>query len=79
MHQPAPGKLYDEANIIIKVIKKFTYLGSTLSKSIVMDDEVNTFGRLKKIVWNRRDLSEAIKIKVYLSVIHTTLIYGCEM
>ena len=63
MHQPAPGKLYIMLNITIKrhrlkVVRKFIYLSSTLSKSIVMDDEVNTrlakasvaFGRLNKNV-----------------------------
>ena len=52
MHQPMPRKTYVESNITIKgqclkVVEKFTYLGSTLSKSIVMDDEVNT--RLIKV------------------------------
>ena len=59
MHQPAPGKPFVEPYITIKgqrlkVIEKFTHLGNTLSKSIVIDDEVNTalakasanFGRL---------------------------------
>ena len=39
MHQPAPGKPYIESNITIKgqrlkVVEKFTYLGSTLSLSL---------------------------------------------
>ena len=91
MHQPVPGKLYAEPNITIKgqrlkVGEKFTYLGSTLSKSIVMDDEVNTrltkaraaFGRLNRNVWYRRGILEATKIKVYWAVILTTLLYGCK-
>ena len=46
MHQPTPKKPYVESNITIKgqrpkVVEKFTYLGSTLSKSIVLDDKVN--------------------------------------
>ena len=62
-HQAASGKLYLEPNITIKgqrlkVVEKFTYLGSTLSKYIVMDDEMNTrlvkvsaaFGRLHRNV-----------------------------
>lgn len=61
MHQPAPGKPYVEPNIIIKnqrlkVVDKFTYLCSTLSRRVVIDDEVNAildktsvaFGRLYK-------------------------------
>ena len=66
MHQPAPGKTYTEPNITINgqqlnVVDKFTYLGSRLSRNIVIDDEVNarlakasaTFCRLHKNVWNR--------------------------
>ena len=92
MYQPAPGKPYFEPNITIKGqrlswVEKFTYLGSTLSKSIVMDDEVNTrftkasaaFGRLNRNVWNRRGILETTKIKVYRAIILTTLLYGCEI
>ena len=93
MHQPAPGKPYVEPNIIIikgqwlKVVEKFTYLGITVSKSIVMDDEVNTrlakvsaaFGQLNRNVWNWRGIFEATKIKVYQAVILTNSLYGCEM
>ena len=46
MHQPAPGKPYVEPDIIINgqrlnVVDKFTYLGSTLSRNVVIDDEIN--------------------------------------
>ena len=92
MYQPAPRKPYVKPNITIKgqqlkVVEKFTYLSSTLSKSIVMDDKVNTrlakasaaFGQLNRNVWNQRGISEATKIKVYRAVVLTTLLYGCEM
>ena len=44
MHQPAPGKPYVEPNITLNdqrlmVVEKFTYLGSTLSRNVVIDDE----------------------------------------
>ena len=91
MPQPVPRKPYVKPNITIKgqqlkVVEKFTYLSSTLSKSIVMDDEVNTrlarvsaaFGWLNRNAWNRRGISEATKIKVYRAVILTTLPNGCE-
>ena len=53
MRQPVPEKPCVEPNITIKgqrlkVVEKYTYLGSTLSKPVVMDDEVNT--RLQKQV-----------------------------
>ena len=91
MLQPAPGKLYVEPNITIKgqrlnAVDKFTYLGSTLSRNVVIDDEVNTrlakasaaFGRLHTNVWDRRGIQTMTKIKVYKAVVLTTLLYGCE-
>ena len=89
MHQPAPGKSYIEPNISINgqrlnVVEKFTYLGSTLSCTVVIDDEVNTrlakasatFGRLHKNVWDRRGITT--DVKVYNAVVLTTLLYGGE-
>ena len=91
IHQPTPGKQYVEPKSTIKgqrlkVVEKFTFLGSTFSKSLVMDDEVNTrlakvsavFGRLNRNVWNRRGISQATKIKLYRAVILTTHLYCCE-
>ena len=48
----------------LAVVDKFTILGSALSRSARIDDEVNnrtakastTFGRLKKQVWERRGI-----------------------
>ena len=91
MHQPVSGKPYVEPNITIKgqrlkVVEKFTYLSSTLSKFIDMDKEVNTrqakasavFGWLNRHVWNRRGISEANKVKVYRTVLLTIFLYGCK-
>ena len=60
VYQPAPGKPYKEPTITVKgqslqVVDKFTYLGSTLSRVVHIDDEVNAriakdsaaFGRLR--------------------------------
>ena len=63
---------------------KFTYLGSTLLRNIVIYDEVNArlakasaaFGRLHKNVWNRRGITLETKIKVYWAIVLTTLLYG---
>ena len=46
VYQPAPGKPYKEPTITVKgqrlqVVDKFTYLGSTLSRVVHTDDEVN--------------------------------------
>ena len=91
MHQPAPGKPYVEPNIHINgqrlsAVDKFTYLGSTLSNSIVIDDEVNAriakasvaFGRLRSNVWSRRGISLPTKLKVYRAIVLPTLLYACE-
>ena len=46
VYQPAPGKPYKEPTITVngqrlQVVDKFTYLGSTLSRVVHIDDEVN--------------------------------------
>lgn len=46
MHQPEPNKTYVEPDIYInsqrlKAVDMFTYLGSTLSRTVHIDDEVN--------------------------------------
>ena len=59
VYQPAPDKPYKEPTITVKgqrlkVVNKFTYLGSTLTRVVHTDDEVNAriakasaaFGRL---------------------------------
>ena len=91
LHQPAPGKPYIEPNIKVngerlKSVDKFTYLGSTLSRNVTIDDEVQcrlakasaAFGRLSQKVWNRRGIRLETKIKVYRAAVLTTLLYGCE-
>ena len=65
---------------------KFTHLGSTLFRNVVIDDEVNArlakasaaFGRLHKNVWNRRGITLETRIKVYQAIALTTLLYSCE-
>ena len=69
VYQPAPGKPYKEPTITVKgqrlqVVDKFTYLGSTLSRVVHIDDEVSA--RIDK------------KLKVYRSVVLPTLLYACE-
>ena len=45
MHQPAPGKPYVQPNINVNdqrlnAVDKFMYLESTLSRNVVIDDEI---------------------------------------
>ena len=64
VHKPAPGQPYKEPTITVKgqqlqVVDKFTYLGSTLSRVVHIDNEVNArivkanaaFGRLRGSMW----------------------------
>ena len=70
----------------LNAVEKFTYLGSTLSRSVTIDDEVNiriakassAFGRLRKNVWERRGISIETKLKVYKAVVLTSLMYASE-
>ena len=75
MHQPTPGKPYVEPSVTANgkkpiVVNRFTYLGSTLSQNVVIDNEVNTriakaraaFGRLHTKVWNRRGIGLQTKL-----------------
>ena len=65
---------------------KFTYLGSTLSRNVTIDDEMQSrlgkasaaFGRLSQQVWKRRGIRLETKIKVYRAAVMTTLLYGSE-
>ena len=91
VYQPAPGKPYKESTITVKgerlqVVDKFTYLGSTLSRVVHIDDEVNAriakasaaFGRLCGSVWARSGIRLDTKLKVYKAVVLPTLLYACE-
>ena len=91
VYQPAPGKPYKELTIAVKgqrlqMVDKFTYLGSTLSRVMHIDDEVNAriakagaaFGRLRGNVWDRSGIRLDTKLKVYRAVVPSTLLYACE-
>ena len=80
VYQPAPGKPYKEPTITVKgqrlqVVDKFTYLGSTLSRVVHIDDEVNAriskaSGRLSGSIWDRSEIRLDTKLP--------TLLYACE-
>ena len=87
VYQPAPGKPYKEPIITVKgqrlqVVDKFTYLGSTLSRVVHIDDAVNAtiakasaaFGRLRGSIWDRSGIRLDTKLKVYRSVVLPTLL-----
>ena len=70
----------------LKVVDKFTYLGSTLSITVHIDDEVTAriakaslaFRRLRANVWERNGIKLDTKLKVYKAVVLPTLLYACE-
>ena len=94
MHQPAPRNMCHEPHIFVndeplEATDSFTYLGSTLSREVNVDVEVDNilskansaFARLRKKVWDRRGFSQETKPNVYMAVVLTVLIYSvyaCE-
>ena len=90
VHQPAPGKPYSEPTITVNgqihVVDKFTYLGSTLSRAVHIDDEITArtakasaaFGRLRTNVWERNRIRLDTKLKVYNAAVLPTLLYAFE-
>ena len=68
------------------VVDKFTYLGSTLSRVVHIDDEVNAriakasaaFGRPRGSIWDRSGIRLDTKLKVYKAVVLPTLLNACE-
>ncbi|BHF84939.1 hypothetical protein SprV_1002809300 [Sparganum proliferum] len=70
----------------LQVVENFRYLGSTLSRNTMIDDEAanriskasQAFGRLQSKVWNRHGLQLTSKLKMYKTVILPTLLYGAE-
>jgi hypothetical protein len=91
MHQPVPGKPYTKPDICVageelKVVDIFTYLGCTLSSVVNVDDEVNcrlakassAFGRLRRTMWECRELTKETKLRVSRATVLTALLYACE-
>src|ERR1700754_5109922 len=91
MYQPAPGKQYRESTITVKdqtltSVEKFTFLGSTLSRNVHINEETDAriakassaFGRLCTTVWDRKGISLITKLKVYSAVVLSTLLYASE-
>nr|VZI36555.1 unnamed protein product [Spirometra erinaceieuropaei] len=94
MHQPPPNSAtapnaspqISVNGTLLQVVENFPYLGSTLSRTTKIDDEVanriskasQAFGRLQSTVWNRHGLQLNTKLKMYKAVILPTLLYGAE-
>ncbi len=70
----------------VTCVDRFIYLGSVLSSSCSLDDEIQNrlrqascaFGRLSRRVFLNRDLTTSTKVAVYSAVCISVLLYGCE-
>ena len=70
----------------LQVVKEFTYLGSTISSTMSLENELNkrigkasaAMSKLSKRVWENGKLSLATKLSVYRACILSTLLYGSE-
>ena len=62
----------------LQVVDKFTYLGSTLSRVVHIDDEVNARIAKASAAFGQLHGSIDTKLKVYRSVVLPTLLYTCE-
>ena len=85
------GTVYVEPSIYtdgkkLKVVDKFTYLGSTINRFCSLDDEIalrlrkatGAFSALKHRVWLQRGLKKSTKLEVYNAYLLTCLLYSCE-
>ncbi|KAJ8360628.1 hypothetical protein SKAU_G00171530 [Synaphobranchus kaupii] len=70
----------------LATVPAFKYLGSIISDSYTMDDEIQnhlkqasaSFGRLRRKVFLNSNLNLHTKVLVYQAVCITTCLYGCE-
>ncbi len=93
LHQPPPNSSTPVLppnisidNTSLENVDHFPYLGSLLSSKAVIDEEVHhrlscasgAFSRLRKRVFDNRNLQPKTKILVYKAVVLPTLLYGSE-
>ena len=91
LHQPPPNQpstppIINVDNTTLVNVDHFPYLGSFLSSKADIDSEVNhrlscasgAYGRLRKRVFEDRDLRVDTKLLVYKAVVLPTLLYGAE-
>ena len=80
---PPVIKIDDKA---LKVTEQFTYLGSTISSNLSLDQEIDrriaksagTMAKLSTRVWLNNQLTIRTKIKVYQACVLSTLLYSSE-
>lgn len=83
---PPTPPIFTIAGEPLSVVPSFRYLGSVLSDDNTIDNEVQNrikqasaaFGRLRRRVFQNKNLHLNTKIGVYQAVCITTLLYSCE-
>ena len=73
-------------NMPLQDVDKFCYLGSTVTSSNSLDNEINirigkaatTFGKLTKRAWDNKMLNIRTKVKIYQACVLSSLLYGSE-
>ena len=91
LFQPAPASTSQPPSISIEgtqlqTVDHFKYLGSIISNDGSLDKEITSrickasqaLGRLRVRVLNEHNIRLPTKLKVYKSVVLTSLLYGCE-
>jgi hypothetical protein len=71
---------------VVENVSDFIYLGSLLDKSGTSSKEIERrlmlgawkFGQLQKPLWNQPSVSLETKLKIYRTVVLSTVLYGCE-
>lgn len=81
----SPATFYINGNPL-NIVDQFTYLGCTVSADTCLDSEIHNrinkassaFGRLRKRVFDNKNLKISTKVAVYNAVCVSTLLYGAE-
>ncbi|KAJ3582371.1 hypothetical protein NHX12_000699 [Muraenolepis orangiensis] len=83
---PSTPPAFTAAGEQLSVVPSFRYLGSILSEDNTIDNEVQNrikqasaaFGRLRRRVFQNKNLHLRTKVCVYQAICITTLLYSCE-
>ncbi|KAL8619589.1 hypothetical protein ACOMHN_019645 [Nucella lapillus] len=91
LFQPSPLTTGHHPSISIegtelKTVEEFKYLGSVTSNDGSLDKEINArickasqpLGTLQARVLNQQNIQLSTKLKVYKTIVLTSLLYGCE-
>ena len=73
-------------DVDLEDVESFVYLGSTMVPTGQGVAEVerrigaarSAFGRLRRCLWSRREITSTTKGRIYQAVVRTILLYGCE-